>query len=72
MSDGQSAAEFVIRNGELIYASIQLREYTVTDEWEHPLPSLQAAAIVRASGGGEPVLCYVDDASNVAANWRIR
>ena len=72
LPDGQSAAELVLTGGTVTYARMVHRKYSFADGAEHPLPSLLSAAVVQASGGGESVLCYVDDMTKVHADWMIR
>jgi hypothetical protein len=65
------AARFTVKNGVIIAAELYFRDYSYSGEDESPLPAAQAMAIVQASGGGMPLLCYVDDGKTVAAGWII-
>ncbi|NCB51569.1 MAG: hypothetical protein EOM54_06785 [Clostridia bacterium] len=70
-SDGSSAAEITITGSEITSAKMTFREYAYSDIAERPLPALYAAAVVQASGGGEPRLTYIDNMDSVAADWII-
>ena len=63
------AAEFKLSGGVLTSADIAFRGYGYTGAAERPLPSRLNAAVVRASGGGEPRLCYLDASGAVSACW---
>jgi hypothetical protein len=71
-TSGASAAEFTLTGDEITSAMMIFRSYSNTDKTEAPLPALQAAAVIQASGGGEPVLAYTDDMASVGVNWTIR
>lgn len=71
-ADGSSAAEIMLSGSKIVSAKMIFREYTGSDTMERPLPSLQAAAVVQASGGGEPRLTYVDNMDSVTADWIIQ
>ena len=68
LQDGP-AVEIVIAGGMLLEAQIEFRSYTLEPETVTPLPTSQALAMVRAVGGGEPLLAYVDDHSTVSLQW---
>lgn len=65
------AAEFTVTGGVVTAAELKFREYTYSGEEDSPLPAVQAMAVVQASGGGMPLLCYVDRGGTVAAGWTI-
>ncbi|HBR09277.1 MAG TPA: hypothetical protein DD735_10370 [Clostridiales bacterium] len=71
-SDGSSAAELTLTGSGVTSAKMILRKYRILDDSENPLPAMQAAAVVQAMGGGEPVLSYTDDYGSVAVNWVVR
>ncbi|MEG1789112.1 MAG: hypothetical protein RR230_00505 [Oscillospiraceae bacterium] len=64
-----SAAEITVTGQAVTAATMRFRSYSSADIPEKPLPSLQAAAVVEAKGGGEPMLCYMDNADGVTASW---
>ena len=72
LPDGDGAAELVLTGGVVTYARMVFRQYSFADGTLRPLPSRLSAAVVQASGGGENVLCYVDDLTKVSADWMIR
>jgi hypothetical protein len=71
MESGRHALSLSITGGRVFRASLVFREYEA-DGQEWPLPELQAAAVVQADGGGEPLLIYADDGEAAAAGWVIR
>lgn len=65
------AAEFTVTGGVLTQARVRLRQYQFTGETQTPLPPLQAAALVEASGGSDPVRVYQDQGDRVTVSWRM-
>ena len=63
------AAELTVTDGRLQEAAIHFRSYALTTETTTPLPPALAMAAVRAAGGGEPLLAYVDSVSAVNLRW---
>lgn len=69
LAGGVHAVQIHIRGPVVVSAIMYLREYTLLNSVVSPLPSLQQVAIVQASGGGEPRLCYVDDFETISVKW---
>lgn len=65
------AAEFTVSGGVITQAELVFRQYSYSGEDDYPLPAVQAMAVVQASGGGTPLMCYVDDGESVRAGWTI-
>lgn len=65
------AAEFILTDGLLTQAQLWLRQYQFTGETQTPLPAVQAAALVSASGGKDPVRVYQDMGDRVAVSWKM-
>lgn len=63
------AAEFKLTGDVVTYADILFRSYGYTGGTQRPLPAALNAAAVQAEGGGEPRLVYVDNYSDVSAEW---
>ncbi len=70
LADGH-AAELVVRNGKVIQARLQMRQFTRTSARTELLPCLQAAAIAARSQG-QPELVYVDAGEATACMWVIK
>lgn len=67
-----TAAEFTVTGGVLTQAQVYLRQYQFTGETQTPLPAVQAAALVTAAGGTDPVRVYQDQGDRVTVSWRMR
>lgn len=65
------AAEFTFAGGTLTQAALCLRQYEFTGETQTPLPAVQAAALVSASGGTDPVRVYQDMGDRVTVSWKM-
>ncbi len=66
---GVPAAEITVSGGNITACEFLLREYTDGEETVSPLPEKQAIAMITADGGGEPLLCLIDDGSRVQPGW---
>lgn len=64
-------AVFTVSGGLLTQAQIVLRQYQFTGETQTPLPAVQAAALVSASGGTDPVRVYQDMGDRVTVSWKL-
>lgn len=67
-----SAAEYTVSEGMITSAVVRLRQYQLTGETQTPLPIVQAAALVAASGGREPVQVYRDTGDSVTVSWMMQ
>lgn len=67
----RAAAEITVAGGYVTGCEIFLREYSETGESAAPLPEKQAFAMISASGGGEPLLCFADDGSEAKPGWTV-
>lgn len=72
-TDGLHALEMQVKNGIVTNLSLNYREYGFTGSIlsPSPLPEKQAAVLVQAKGGGEPLLVYEDSGSSVSVSWLI-
>ena len=68
LTDG-AAVELTVQNGTLREAVVHYRSYSAEAETVSPLPQTLALAAVRAVGGGEPLLTYVDTRKEVTLQW---
>ena len=64
-------AEFTVSGGVMTRAQIMLRQYQFTGETQTPLPAVQAAALVAACGGTDPVRVYQDLGDRVTVSWKM-
>ena len=70
LADGH-AAELIVRDGKVIQARLQMRQFTRTGAVTELLPCLQAAAIA-AGAHGQPELVYIDAGDATACAWVIK
>ncbi len=66
------AAEVEVEGGQITSVRLTFREYTITESALTPLPALLEAAVVQASGGGDPILCYEEDGETAQVRWDVR
>lgn len=65
------AAEITVSGGHITSCELFLREYTAGEESVIPLPEKQAFALIDAEGGGEPLLCLIDEGGETIPDWVI-
>lgn len=65
----RAAAEITVAGGYITGCEIFLRTYSESGESAVPLPEKQAFAMISASGGGEPLLCFADDGNEAKPGW---
>ncbi len=71
LPDSRPAAEVTVSGGYITTCEIYLREYTAGEERVFPLPEKQAFALIAAEGGGEPLLCLIDEGGETVPDWVI-
>lgn len=70
--EGGSAAQFLVRNGQIVQFTLRFRSYSDSGETSVVLPVRQAAAAMEAEGleGQELLLVYLDSGGDtVSASW---
>ena len=67
-----NAADYVVSRDQILQATVRLRQYHLTGETQTPLPGVQAAALVAATGGSEPIRVYRDNGDSVTVEWLSR
>ena len=75
LTEGGSAAHFVVEGGGVVQFSLYLRSYTASGSASLALPPRQAAAALAADGlaGGELLLTYSDSGGDsLTAGWSAR
>ncbi|MDO4749864.1 MAG: hypothetical protein Q4A39_03375 [Eubacteriales bacterium] len=68
---GDSAFTVTLRKGTVVRLTAYLWDFRI-GERSVPLPEVQAAAVVTASGGGEPMLIYELQGNSAVPAWVIR
>lgn len=71
LPDGRAAAEITVAGGHITSCEFFLREYTIGEGSILPLPEKQAFAMIASEGGGEPLLCLIDDGVETKPDWVI-
>ena len=74
LTEGGSAARFVVEGGEIVQFSLYLRSYTNSGALSLVLPPRQGAAVLLAKGleGQELALTYSDGGDGLTAGWSAR